>query len=241
MTLGWEDVAAIALGVAGGSAPVLLTYALNERSSRRRLEREQEYTRRREKYEQVLIALRKEYQVSLGLSNFMHQAKSRTSRAAAVVSSAEAVAASGDKAWEEAARLGLFATLVEISGDSESPPASSPRFQSEDSESYQKLFGSVLSSTTRIFERAALELEFGLTSLKLVDGSDEFRSRAKKVDDALAEAMGQVLFIPPFGPKGPEPDMDTIGSEIESLEQIALTDLKRLLGRTVPLGQTHIC
>lgn len=57
MLLTREDVLGIALGVGAGSIPVLLTYYLSERGSRRLLEREQEYGRRREKYEQVLTAL----------------------------------------------------------------------------------------------------------------------------------------------------------------------------------------
>lgn len=225
MLLGWEDTLGIAAGVAGGSIPVVVTYLLNERAARRQLGREQEYERRRDGYERVLLALDKQRDLTQAFQMFSRLLVAN--RPAEAGPSTPAVAGETQKLPPEFVLFlsRLFAVVADIMTDSPAPSLPPTELFDGKPEHRERILGIVTDATVRGLTRAALEVRSASRSLLLADGSSEFLNRADNLYGKMA--------IPSSTPMEfvqRDYDWSAIDSEIANMNLIALQDLKSILG-----------
>lgn len=238
MLLSVEDLVAIAVAVAGGTVPAVLTYFFSERSGRAQLEREQEYSRRREEYEQVLYALRLQRDATETFQAFV-----RLHSAAAIRKGA-----GEPEAPITPTQLGelviMLSKLLAIAGDVLAEK-SEPTFSAEElftakPEDRERVFGAIIDTTTRCLFQADLDVRNGLTSLKLVDGSEDFEARASAMNENLAEPARKALADGPTAWTGFEFDWGLVEREFGDLELLALQDLKEVLGHPIDVELSRV-
>jgi hypothetical protein len=231
MLLSIEDILGIAAGVAAGTIPAVVTYFLSERSARSQLEREQEYARRREKYEQVLFALRIQREATEVYQAFL---RLHTQPAGSTLSTALPDPLTPSQVSELVMLLSkMLAIGTEILADQTSSTFSPGELFTAKSEDRERVFGAIINATARCLVRADLDVKQGLTSLTLADGSEDFATRAVAMSENLSAPIHRMVQGGPSAFLTFDFDWVLVEKEFSDLEIVALADLKDVLGRPI--------